>query len=284
VSDDGRVHMQVPWNQAERRSGFVIATRSSRISNAAICRGVIRVAPLPRAVADAARAARSERTATAIVIEAFQRNLVRPAELEHELGAGARRGSGILRRAIATARIGAWSVAEVDLLDLLGTSLALPHAWPNPELRAPDGTVLPTPDAWFDDVGLAVQVHSAQYHSAPADWDRTRAHRQRVRRVRDQPPRGHPARDSNQRTAGARPYRTGTRGARRPAASSRHNDPPRAGPNLGPHRHGEPIARLIAGLSRMSRGSVRRCRAGCIAGCIQRAPGRRFAATTGATT
>jgi len=61
----------------------------------------------------------------------------------------------------------------VDLLDLLATSRVLPPAWPNPELRAPDGTVLPSPDAWFDDVGLAVQVHSAQHHSSPSDWGRT---------------------------------------------------------------------------------------------------------------
>lgn len=173
VVDDGRVHMQVPVNQAARRSGFVVATRSRRIAPAAVCRGVVRLAPLPRAVADAARMARTDRTAAAIVIEALQRRLVRLEDLEHELGAGAQHGSGILRRAMATARTGAWSVAEVDLLGLLATSRVLPPAWPNPELHAPDGTVLPSPDAWFDDVGLAVQVHSAQYHSAPSQWDRT---------------------------------------------------------------------------------------------------------------
>ena len=171
--DDGRGHLQVPVNQAARRAGFVVVTRSRRLDTAAMCRGIVRIAPLPRAVADAARAARSERIATAILIEALQRELVRPEELEHELGAGARQGSAILRRALRTARSGAWSVAEVDLLELVGTSRALPAAWPNPVLRAPDGTVLPSPDAWFDDVGLAVQVHSAQHHASPADWDRT---------------------------------------------------------------------------------------------------------------
>ena len=171
--DDGRVHMQVPVSQAARRAGFVVATRSRRLALSAACSGIIRLAPLPRAVADAARTARSDRIAAAIVIEAVQRHLVGLPDLEHELEAGARRGSAILRRALATARTGAWSVAEVDLLELLATSQVLPPAWPNPELRAPDGTVLPSPDAWFDDVGLAVQVHSATHHSSPADWDRT---------------------------------------------------------------------------------------------------------------
>ncbi|HEY8721016.1 hypothetical protein [Pengzhenrongella sp.] len=173
VVDDGRIHMQVPVNQASRGSGFVIVTRSRRIAPAAVCDGIVRLAPLPRAVADAVRAARSQRVADAVVIEALQRKLVRPQELEHELGAGRQNGSGILRRALATARTGAWSVAEVDLLDLVATSQVLPAAWPNPELRAADGTVLPAPDAWFDDVGLAVQVHSAQFHSSRSDWDRT---------------------------------------------------------------------------------------------------------------
>jgi len=58
VIDDGRVHMQVPGNLAARRSGFVVATRSKRIAPAAVCRGIVRLAPMVRAVADAARAAR----------------------------------------------------------------------------------------------------------------------------------------------------------------------------------------------------------------------------------
>jgi hypothetical protein len=42
----------------------------------------------------------------------------------------------------------------------------------NPVLRA-GGVRLPTPDGWFDDVALAVQVHSKQYHAGELDWEKT---------------------------------------------------------------------------------------------------------------
>jgi hypothetical protein len=44
--------------------------------------------------------------------------------------------------------------------------------WANPQLRV-GGRRLPTPDGWFDDVALAVQVHSRQYHAGNLDWEAT---------------------------------------------------------------------------------------------------------------
>lgn len=42
-----------------------------------------------------------------------------------------------------------------------------------PFLTGPDDVRLPIPDGWFDDVGLAVQVHSWRWHASPTDWDAT---------------------------------------------------------------------------------------------------------------
>ena len=61
---------------------------------------------------------------------------------------------------------------EADLAALVSTSTVLPGMWANPVLRV--GEVrLPTPDGWFDDVGLAVQVHSKRYHAGELDWEKT---------------------------------------------------------------------------------------------------------------
>ncbi len=50
----------------------------------------------------------------------------------------------------------------------------LPCVWPNHVLTSVvDGTVLPSPDLWIDDVGLAGQVHSRAYHSRDDDWEGT---------------------------------------------------------------------------------------------------------------
>jgi hypothetical protein len=52
-------------------------------------------------------------------------------------------------------------------------SQALPAPWANPGLTTADGRSLTTPDVWFDDVAMAVMVHSRRYHSSPDDWDDT---------------------------------------------------------------------------------------------------------------
>jgi hypothetical protein len=63
-------------------------------------------------------------------------------------------------------------VPEADLAALVSASTVLPTMWANPVLRV--GEVrLPTPDGWFDDVGLAVQVHSKRYHAGELDWEKT---------------------------------------------------------------------------------------------------------------
>ena len=49
----------------------------------------------------------------------------------------------------------------------------LPAARWNADVFAADGRFLGRPDAWFDDVALAWQIDSYQFHLAPADYART---------------------------------------------------------------------------------------------------------------
>ncbi len=106
------------------------------------------------------------------MIEAVQRRLVTVEELRHELEAGPRQGSTALRAALAEAEAHAWSVPEAELATLVRRRGTLPEMWANPSLSA-GGVRLPTPDGWFDDVGLAVQVHSKRYHAGELDWEQT---------------------------------------------------------------------------------------------------------------
>jgi hypothetical protein len=106
------------------------------------------------------------------VLEAVQRRLVTIDDLRHELEAGPRQGSRALRAALAEAEQGAWSVPEARLAELVRACPGLPEMWANPRLVA-GGVTLPTPDGWFDDVGLAIQVHSKQYHSGDLEWEKT---------------------------------------------------------------------------------------------------------------
>jgi hypothetical protein len=167
------IRMTVPEPLAARRSGWVIVKRTTRPDLTAWDRGPLRIGSRARSVVDAARELRGERRARAIVIEAVQRQLVTVDALRHELESGPRKGSAQVRRAVDFAEQGAWSVAEVDLLEILSRSSILPEVWANPRLISADGTRLPTPDAWMDEVGLAIQVHSRTYHLRDLDWSAT---------------------------------------------------------------------------------------------------------------
>jgi hypothetical protein len=167
------IRLTVPAHLTARRSGPVHVSRTTRVDQAVQERGPLRIGSRARAVIDAAREVKGARRAQAIVIEAVQRRIVPVEDLRHELEAGPRRGSGQVRRAVWAAEAGAWSVPEADLLDLLAESEILPLAWGNPALTAESGERLPTPDAWLDDVGLAVQVHSRAFHARDSDWEAT---------------------------------------------------------------------------------------------------------------
>jgi hypothetical protein len=167
------IRMTVPEPLAARRTATVIVTRTARPDTALWHRGPLQIGSRARAVVDAAREASGDRQAGSIVIEAVQRGLTTTAGLRHELEAGPRKGSAQVRRAVDAAEAGAWSIAEADLLTALKASAVLPEVWANPVLTSFDGTRLPTPDGWIDDVGLAVQVHSRTYHQRDDDWTAT---------------------------------------------------------------------------------------------------------------
>jgi hypothetical protein len=168
---DHMVRVIVPIDRCVIDQSFVVVRRTTRADEGRWVRGPLTLCRPARSVADAAREAGGDQ-ARAIVIEAVQKRLVGLHHVRHELLAGPTRGAGDLRRAIEEAERGAWSIPEADLARLVTTSRVLPPMLANPVLEI--GQVrLPTPDGWFDDVALAVQVHSRRFHSGYLDWEAT---------------------------------------------------------------------------------------------------------------
>ena len=167
------VRLVVPADRTVRAQGFVVVRRTRRWDERLWERPPLRICSPARAVVDAAREAWTLDAARAVVIEAARRRIVRVEDLRTELEDGPRQGSALARRAIQAAEAGAWSVAEVDLAVALRHSVVLPPVMLNPDLVTPDGTVLPRPDGWIDEVGLAIQVHSKRHHHEEADWEAT---------------------------------------------------------------------------------------------------------------
>ena len=134
---DRPVEVLVPMTQAARRVGFITVRRTRRLDVCALRRPPLIVGSRARSVIDAARSARSDDEARAVVIEAAQRRLVQLSELEHEVEAGAKRDSARARRAVRDVRAGAWSLPEAELLELCAGSAVLPRSTPTPSSRPP---------------------------------------------------------------------------------------------------------------------------------------------------
>jgi len=173
VDGTDTIHIAVPAARYARSVGPVQVRRTVNPDRHPWQRGPLFIASPGRTIADAVRDARGKREAAALVIEAVQRGLVNLPSLERELELGPRAGSTLLRTAMEAARTAAWSVPEHELLSLVRTSQRLPEVWANPVLVAGDGTLLPHPDLWVDEVALAIQVHSWLHHSNSEDWEGT---------------------------------------------------------------------------------------------------------------
>lgn len=163
----------VPRPRRSRHVAWVSVRRTTVTDPGSVTRGPLRLSSLPRAVVDAAAAATTDRQAQAIVLESIQRRMVRLDDLHHWANVRGSGGTARVRRALDVAATGVWSAPEGELMSLVGTSAILPEPWANPALMDAAGRRLTTPDLWFDDVALAVMVHSRQFHADVLDWEAT---------------------------------------------------------------------------------------------------------------
>ncbi len=166
------IKVEVPQARRPRGRPGIAVRRTTRPEPAPWSRPPLVIASRARAVVQAARDSDVD-SARAIVLEAVQRRLVLPDDLLLECDAGESDGSAKVRGAIDLGFLGAWSVSEAELLEAVGDIPGIAPPMLNPLLVVPDGTLLPRPDAWFDDVALALQVHSRRHHAAEADFDDT---------------------------------------------------------------------------------------------------------------
>ena len=100
-------------------------------------------------------------------------------DLTTELSAGPNAGSALFREALADVAEGVRSAAEGDLKDLLTTS-GLPMPLFNPSLYDDTGAFIARPDAWWPELGIAVEVDSREWHLSPEDHAKTLARGRRM--------------------------------------------------------------------------------------------------------
>ncbi len=167
-----RVFVLVPAPQNPREVAWVSIRRTYITEERIVEREPVRYSCRPRALVDAAAEMTGDH-ARAMVVDAVRRRLVRLEDVAHWVEARRPNDRRALRAIVAEAAAGVWSVPEADLVRLVSTSNALPVAWANPTLTDLAGRRLTTPDLWLDDVGMAVMVHSREFHAGELDWEAT---------------------------------------------------------------------------------------------------------------
>lgn len=168
----------VPRGRRARAEARGVTVRSERPVRYRTLDGVPTVAPA-RALVDAGLYGELEAAdLRAATIATLQRRLSTAGRIRAELDLAPPNGSRPIRLGVADFERGAWSLPEVVLAELLGRHRPHLEFLANPRLTRPDGVLIGVPDAYLPAHGVAILVHSREFHDGFADdgrdlWEAT---------------------------------------------------------------------------------------------------------------
>jgi hypothetical protein len=165
------VELVLPHGRQVRGVGFVHVERTHRMPEPRM-HGGFPLVPPERALLAAARRLHDYREIAELFSEAVQRGLTTVGALWTEMELGSRRGTANPRAVLREVGEGVRSAAELDAKKLLARAGLPPAVW-NVEVHDARGRLLGVADCWFDDVALAWEIDSTEWHLSPADHDRT---------------------------------------------------------------------------------------------------------------
>lgn len=167
------IHVLVPADRRRQSQRALTIERTSR-PPLRIYRAGFPVAPPSRTLIDGVRRMRDIDQIRALLAEAVQRRTATAVDLQTELDAGSSRGTAIPRMVLRELADGVWSPAESWARRIVAhTRLPAPR-W-NVGVYSESGVLLGIPDAWFDDVALAWEIDSYDFHLSPRSYARTLA-------------------------------------------------------------------------------------------------------------
>ncbi|MFJ7269764.1 hypothetical protein ACIQV3_24535 [Streptomyces sp. NPDC099050] len=133
-----------------------------------------------RAAADfAARTDEPADRIRSILAQVVQSGWCHPQDLHAELRSARLLTRPAIRAAAAELLAGVRSVAEAQARDTLSATDLPTPLW-NARLHTPDGTFLASPDAYWPDEGVALEIDSAEYHYTRDSWHATLHRRLRL--------------------------------------------------------------------------------------------------------
>jgi len=177
VSD---VSVLVSEDKQPASSGFVVVERTTRMPASYVVSG-LPCAPLPRAVIDLSHRLQSVDEARAVIAESVQRHRCPLKELARELREGTVRGSALPRMVMREMTVGIRSVSEAHVRNTLRRfGVREPDVY-NAMLYDPvTGEFIACPDGYYEDVGVALESDSMEFHLDPESYKRTQRRQRRM--------------------------------------------------------------------------------------------------------
>ena len=164
-------HILVPHERKRVSHGFAHVERTVSVPSAWMRDG-LPMAPIARAVMDAARRCSDADAVRALVFEVVQRGLTTPEAIEDERRMGQKRGRRFAGIALEEVFAGVRSVPEADVRRAFESSGVTGLLY-NPMLYLPDGTFLCSPDVYDPLTGTALEVDSREHHFQVQTWEAT---------------------------------------------------------------------------------------------------------------
>lgn len=171
--DDQRIHVLVPHGRRVMSQGLMLVERTNRPWTGTMING-FPVTTLNRALIDAARRESRLDVIRALIADAVQKQLCSPEDVAEELRDLRLNGTALPRRVLEEISDGVRSAAEAWSRSLIRDS-ALPAPKWNVLIRSATGNQLAIVDAWWEEVGLAWQIDSMEFHLSPSDYAHTMA-------------------------------------------------------------------------------------------------------------
>ncbi|WP_455353536.1 hypothetical protein [Streptomyces sp. SYSU K217416] len=167
--------------QSPRRvtsTSYVRAIPTSRWPPTITLNGIPSTRPI-RAAADFAARAVDADTVRSVLANVVQSGWCHPLDLHAELRSARALGIPAVRGAAAELIAGVRSIAEGQARDALSEAEVPDPLW-NPQLLTPEGLFLATPDGYWPEAGVVLEIDSAEYHYSRADWQSTVRRRLRL--------------------------------------------------------------------------------------------------------
>lgn len=170
--ESAEVLVLIPAERRQAGRAYLAVERTTRLPPS-VRRAGLPVAPLPRAVVDAARRERDNDRLAALVLAPVKAGACTAADLRVELNSGNQRGTAAVRALLAGREHEVVPVTHGLARRVLRQAPLPPPRW-QAELHARDGTVLGVADAWWPEAGLAWSL-GTQQRPLPRDAPTTSA-------------------------------------------------------------------------------------------------------------